>query len=381
METYAFLPREAVTAFLMGCPQCSTNNVSPPAAVDNVFADNTQQVLHPPVQPIFTSGFYYGVSVENWSSSFACSTPVKSDGENYCSSTTDSTAESNRITKTAVTVVAMRANKENVMDNDVDIDTVVSAMDSRNKRKRTVPLRRDIRQKSSYQVVATDNSVVLSNSSTGSSTLRNSSSGTMILSSSSSCRTDNSEGVSKSSSGGWWSKWGMRNRNSMRLSASSDLSGSTGPVQPLDLSSSPLLTISSTPTEVQFDDFFYKRRRVRRRRKPKRLNKSCFGGRHAGDRHDYNDDTSASDLDLQSNSNKTDTKGLYVEDLKTDDEDDHDDGPRPAKIKRVLAMQVVAVDDEATAADMTKTQEDFVESDGIMIGLDELDEHHVSRHY
>ncbi|VVC26890.1 Hypothetical protein CINCED_3A025195 [Cinara cedri] len=372
METYAFLPREAVTAFLMGCPQCTTNTASPSATTDNMLADNTQQVPQPPLQPISTSGFYCGVSVEKWSASFACSTPVKSDGENYCTSTTDSAVESNRIAKIAVAVVTMGADKENVMDNnDVDAVSAVSAADNRNKRKRTVPLKRDAQHRSLCRVVATDASVVLGDSSTGSSTLRNSSSsGTLIWSSSSSTcgRTDNSAGASKSSSGGWWSKWGVRNRGSARFSTSSDLSGSAG--QPLDLSSSPLLAISPAPPKVRFDDFFYKRRRVRRRRKPKRLNRPDFGGgRRAGDRYDgFGDDDDTSD-------SVSDANGPDAEELNAGhsmvadgggDAGDEDDGPRPAKVKRMMWPANAAVG-------TTKTRdEDSAGSDGTTTaGLDD----------
>lgn len=375
METYAFLPREAVTAFLMGCPQCSTNNASSPATVDNMLVDDAQQVLHAPLQPVYTSSFYCGVSVEKWSSSFACSTPVKSDGENYCTSTTDSVADTNR-----TVAVATGADKENVVDNDVDAVSAVSALGNRNKRKSTVPLKRDIQNKFSYQVVATDTSVVLSNTSTGSSTLRNSSSSTTLIlsSSSSSCRTDNSAGgVSKSSTSvGRWSKWGLCSKTSIRTSTSSDMSGPAGHVQPLDLSSSPPLTITPTPPKVQFDDFFYKRRRVRRRRKPKRLTRPCFGGRRVDDRYDCDDDddTSASEPDRQFAANGTANTGEPdAEDSKADGED----GPRPAKMKRMSAIG--ADDGTTTAADTTETSRcGFGASDGITTGPDEPHEHRVS---
>lgn len=345
METYAFLPREAVTAFLMGCPQCSTNNTT------LTTVDNMQQ---PPLSTVTTAGFCDGVRVEQWSSSFACSTPVKRETENI------DTTESRRM---PVVTVADVQDKENVIvDNGGQaIPAVATTSKAGNKRKRTVPLKRDVRQPCTViATVATAAAVLSSGTSTGSSTLKNSSNGscsTLVLSSSSSsCRTDNS-GFSRSS-GGWWSKWGICS-NSSRLSGSvgggsSDLSGNT---QPLDLSSSPLFAAvspspvairSSSSPSVATDDFFYKRRRVRLRRvRPKRLTRSCLG--HRDSRHEADDDTSASDRECSEEVVQSSYRGVN-EGLNSDGitegryvntrervggvDDDDDDGPRPAKMKR-----------------------------------------------
>lgn len=357
METYAFLPREAVTAFLMGCPQCSTNNTT------LTTVDNMQQLLP---STVTTTGFCDGVHIEQWSSSssFACSTPVKREAENI--EPADTTEPSRR---PLTTVVADVQNKENViMDNGGQTTAAVAILTKLgNKRKRTVPLRRNVRQP--CQVIATaaataTDTVMSRNTSTGSSTLKNSSNGsrsTLVLSSSSSsCRTNNS-GLSRSS-GGWWSKWGMCS-NSSRLSGSvgsgsSDLSGNT---LPLDLSPSPLLVVSpssirslSSPS-VATEDFFYRRRRVCRRRvEPKRLTRSCLG--RCDNRHEGDEDTSASDRECSKKvirdnyrsvvdsavneelnrggvtEGRNVNSGERVGSVETDDDDD--DGPRPAKMKR-----------------------------------------------
>lgn len=382
METYAFLPREAVTAFLMGCPQCSTNNTT------LTTVDNMQQ---PPLSTVTTAGFRDDVRIEQWSSSsFACSTPVKREAKNI------DTAESR---KTPVATVADVQDKENVIaDNGGQaIAAVATATKAGNKRKRTVPLKRDVRQPCAVIATAATAAAVLSSgTSTGSSTLKHSSNGsccsTLVLSSSSSsCRTDNS-GLSRSS-GGWWSKWGICS-NSSRLSGSmgggsSDLSGNT---QPLDLSSSPLFAAvspssvairSSSSPSVTADDFFYKRRRVRRRRvRPKRLTRSCLG--HRDNRHEADDDdddnTSASDRECSEEVVRSGyrgvvdsgvNEGLYgggvtagryvntserVGGVETDDDDD--EGPRPAKMKRNNNNNNDDVEkyyDKAMAVDMVTT--------------------------
>lgn len=301
METYAFLPREAVTAFLMGCPQCSTNNSTSASTVD-ASVEGLQQTSH----AVTNVEFFQCPNVEQWSSSkFACSTPVKQNEESNSVVKPDSVDGTNSIVATEVT---MGADKENVTDNECQI-AVVATTKGGNKRKRTVPLKRNVRQPCQVLEATTAAITTAGNSSSDSSTLKNSSNSscTLMLSSSSSSlssRAESGSGVSRSS-GGWWSKWGVCS-NGSRLSVSiggSDFSGVNSNMQPLDLSSSPLLTVSPTQTTIRSssspsvvtDDFFYKRKRIRRRRvRPKRLNRSSLGRR--GDNCEE-DDTSMSDCD------------------------------------------------------------------------------------
>lgn len=360
METYAFLPREAVTAFLMGCPQCSTNNAT--TATAGTSADGQLQRLPQPTPrtSVAAGGFGRDANTEQWSSSFACSTPVKCETENRCAGTTVTADPRSR----ALVNGATGADKENVTDNDGQTFAGAAVMASvpaktGNRRKRAVPLKRDVREPCQVLAIATDLS------STGSSTLKNStnSSCTLTMSSSSSSRTDRS-GVSRSSSG-WWSKgevYGDRSRLSASCGGnSSDLSAGASNMQPLDLSSSPLSAISPAPKitvrsssspSLAKEDFFYKRRRVRRRRaKPKRLNRSSFnrcGSREEDDNtstsdRDDNDDEVARDSSCRSgidkeveDGNKDDREvflGKRVGDLEMEE---GNDGPRPAKIKREL---------------------------------------------
>lgn len=355
METYAFLPREAVTAFLMGCPQCSTNNTTTASTVDT-STDNQQQLPN--------AEFFYGANMEQWSSStFACSTPVKWNDENSNAVKTDSAGDMH---STAATEIATGADKENVTDNEYQI-AVIATTKGGNKRKRTVPLKRNVRQPCQVLEVATAAATTAGNSSSGSSTLKNSSNSscTLILSSSSSLssRAESCSGVSKSS-GGWWTKWGVC-ANGSRLSVSvggcSDFSGVNSNVQPLDLSSSPLSTVSPAQTSsspsVVADDFFYKRKRVRRRRvRPKRLNRSSLARRGS---HQEDDDTSVSDHDsdyevVRNSDGGNDDAGsrgneevdghitgeqrnLVTEKRVGGEEmDEEDDGPKPAKVQRRL---------------------------------------------
>lgn len=301
METYAFLPREAVTAFLMGCPQCSTSNPTSASTVD-ASVDSLQQISH----AVTKGEFFQCPNVEQWSSSkFACSTPVKQNEESSSAVKPDSVNGTNSIVATEVT---MGADKENCTDNECQI-AVVATTKGGNKRKRTVPLKRNVRQPCQVLEAATAATTTAGNLSSDSSTLKNSSNSscTLILSSSSSSlssRVESGSGVSRSS-GGWWSKWGVCS-NGSRLSVSiggSDFSGVNSNMQPLDLSSSPLLTVSPTQTTIRSssspsvvtDDFFYKRKRIRRRRvRPKRLNRSSLG-RRGGNCEE--DDTSMSDCD------------------------------------------------------------------------------------
>lgn len=301
METYAFLPREAVTAFLMGCPQCSTSNPTSASTVD-ASVDGLQQTSH----AVTNVEFFQYPNVEQWSSlKFACSTPVKQNEESSNAVKPDSVDGTNSI---VATEVIMGADKENITDNECQI-AVVATTKGGNKRKRTVPLKRNVQQPCQVLEAATIATTTAGNSSSDSSTLKNSSNSscTLLLSSSSSSfssRAESGSGVSRSS-GGWWSKWGVCS-NGSRLSVSiggSDFSGGNSNMQPLDLSSSPLLTVSPTQTTIQSssspsvvtDDFFYKRKRIRRRRvRPKRLNRSSLGRR--GGSCEEND-TSMSDCD------------------------------------------------------------------------------------
>jgi hypothetical protein len=301
METYAFLPREAVTAFLMGCPQCSTSNPTSASTVDASVESAHQTPL-----AVTNVEFFHCANVERWSSSkFACSTPVKQNEENSSATKPNSAGGTHSI---VTPEIAMGADKENVTDNECQI-AVVATTKRGNKRKRTVPLKRNVRQPCQVIEVPTTATSTPGNSSSGSSTLKNSSNSscTLILSSSSSSlssRTETGSGVSRSS-GGWWSKWGVCS-NGSRLSVSvggSDFSSVNSNMQPLDLSSSPLLTVSPRQTTIRSssspsvvtDDFFYKRKRVRRRRiRPKRLNRSALGRRGGN----YGEgDTSMSDRD------------------------------------------------------------------------------------
>lgn len=415
METYAFLPREAVTAFLMGCPQCSTNNASTCATA----ADSPLRPLS-----VVASAIEY-TRIDQWSSSmtttaavaaataFACSTPLKREAENVPTS-----------------AITTGADKENVVigDNRDRPPTTVrtAVVKAGNKRKRTVPLKRAALRPDDL----VSSSSTLKNSS-------NSSGATIVWSSSSSLgaspRTDYS-GISRSSGSGWWPKWEIRNNNNRsRLSvcgSGGNTADSSGNTQPLDLSSSPVKTTtirsSSSPSA---DDFFYKRRRVRRRRaKPKRLNRSCLS-RH-GDRYevddDDDDDNDCSSDALMLNSyrgngvgdrNGTDNgsgggdtvdgrrsitdESRHIEYAETDEEDDD---PRPAKMKKtidgnlpnttaaaatvnnnndgdyfdkVIVSMVTAVETTTVTiqetSGSTEIQERFSE-------INELDENQVSRH-
>lgn len=372
METYAFLPREAVTAFLMGCPQCTTN-MSTAAAC----ATATEHPSQPSSQSATTNGFCPGANVDqSWSMPFACSTPVKSDAENLRRTDVEAAiADSQRTAMNVAATAAVGPDKENVL---VTLATSAAG----NKRKRTLPLkRRDARQP--CQVIAASGVTVTSTSGgeSSTSTLKNSSgnsSCTLVLSSPSSSsslssRTEHS-GVSRSS-GGWWSKWGMcKNISSLRTGASgaggsSDLSCVASNAQPLDLSSSPVIspapTMAILSSSSATEDFFYKRRRVRRRRvRPKRLNRSCLG-RYDG-YHAEGNDTSVSDGDVIGEEARTrhsdcdvgyavssDVNGGAnvhgVEKTKFVGEreltgcvetGEEDDGPRPAKIKKILDENV-----------------------------------------
>jgi len=159
--------------------------------------------------------------------------------------------------------------------------------------------------------------------------------------------------------------------NGSRLSVSvggSDFSGVNSNMQPLDLSSSPLLTVSPPQTTIRSssspsivaDDFFYKRKRVRRRRvRPKRLNRSLLGYRGG---HYEDEDTTMSDCDgnyevitnsYQDGGNDDVGSGVNEEvDGSIADEqhsvgagekvgsgeiDEEDDGPKPAKMQRKMS--------------------------------------------
>jgi len=362
METYAFLPREAVTAFLMGCPQCSTNNPTSASAVD-ASVENLQQT---PLS-VTNTELFQCAKVEQWSAStFACSTPVKQNEESSSAVKTDYDSP----LSTVAIEIATGADKENVTDNECHI-AVAAATKGGNKRKRTVPLKRNVRQPCQVIEVPTAATTTAGNSSSDSSTLKNSSNSscTLILSSSSSSlssRTESCSGVSRSS-GGWWSKWGVCS-NGSRLSVSvggSDFSGVNSNMQPLDLSSSPLLTVSPTQTTIRSssspsvvaDDFFYKRKRVRRRRvRPKRLNRSSLGYRGG---HYEDVDTTVSDCDgdygVVRNSYRNSDNGdigcgvneevdesitneqhnvVTGENVGGGEMDEEDDGPKPAKMQR-----------------------------------------------
>lgn len=352
METYAFLPREAVTAFLMGCPQCSTSNA---AATACVAADSLLQplrVVAAAAADVECSSRIDQCCVSSLSSSrFACSTPLKREtDDNRCAIAVD-------LKSTATETGA--DNKENVVveDNrDERLTTIMVIERAGNKRKRTVPLKR--------RPVATDPPV-----SFGTTVNSNSSCTTTVLSSSSS-QTDHS-GVSRSS-GGWWPKWNVRNNCDSRSSGGCSSGGNTvadsSNAMPLDLSSSPLLAISPSPVKTTVtttttttvpplssssslspsaaDDFFYKRRRVRRRRtKPKRLNNrsSCVG------RHDKNrrvvDKDSRNDLPnrcCDDGDGAMDAGNNADESQQTVETDEEDEGPRPAKMKRTLDTNVTA---------------------------------------
>lgn len=341
METYAFLPREAVTAFLMGCPQCSTTNSASSAAIEN------------PLRPIGTA------VVDQRCRSFACSTPVKRD-----------------VPDTGGTVPAdVEPDKENVSEDDrrptTAAATGVTKTKIGNKRKRTVPLKHDVLRQPCRIIAAADAVAAATSSNTlnaGSGILKNSSSSScapaiLSSSSSSSSRMTNYSGASRSSVGGWWSttKWAVCKNSDVSGANASRLSDSSGCIagnaaQPLDLSSSPAVGHSSSPAE----DFFYKRRRVRRRRsvRPKQLrSRSRFGLRN---RHDDYDDTSANDDDddddisvrcgqrlfgvngkveiggIEENGETTDKRDGQVKGVRTADDNDKEDGPRPAKIQRRL---------------------------------------------
>lgn len=354
METYAFLPREAVTAFLMGCPQCSTNNAGGIAnAGCATTVENPQQPPQlepqPPPPSVPGPGFCH-VSVEQSPSlsSFTCSTPVKQEvsTENCTKVGMDSAV----VDGTVDVVAGSVANKENVTDNAGHTMTTRN-----NKRKRTVPTKRG-QQPSEDTVVA-----VVGNTSTGSSTLKNSSncssSNTLLLSSSSSSSKTDHSGASRLS--GWWSR-GMCSRLSASAGGISDLSAVNN--VPLDLSSSsPLSAVSPVPTARSSspsvaEDFFYRRRCVRRRRlRPKRLSRSCRGRRI----HYEDDDTSASDVDrcrdsgnkvvLDNQSSNSSVSGgvdegvVSIKDARDEGNrirdveiDEEDDGPRPAKVKKTL---------------------------------------------
>lgn len=364
METYAFLPREAVTAFLMGCPQCSTNNPTSASAID-ASVDHLQQT---PIS--VTNAELFHSANEQWSSStFACSTPVKQNEESSSVVKTDSGGA----LSTVAIKIATGADKENFTDNECHI-TVVAETKYGNKRKRTVPLKRNIRQPCKVVEVTTAANTTGGNSSSGSSTLKNSSNSscTLILSSSSSSlssRTESCSGISRSS-GGWWSKWGVCS-NGSRLSVSvggSDFSGANSNMQPLDLSSSPLLTVSPTQTTIRSssspsvvtDDFFYKRKRVRRRRvRPKRLNRPSLGYRGG---HYEDEDTTMSDRDGEYEVVRNSYRGggnddvgsgvneevdgsitdeqqnvVIGEKIESRETDEEDDGPKPAKMQRRMS--------------------------------------------
>lgn len=367
MGTYAFLPREAVTAFLMGCPQCSTNNATSAQAVVSTSTVNNLQTLPQLQLPPHPVGFFRDASVdEQWLSSFACSTPVKCDAEQRC---IDSTVPS-----------SAAADKENITQNGGQTVLVVakSMTAVSNKRKRTVPLKRDVEQSCCVvaETISVETATMSGSASTSSSTLKNTSNSscTLGLTSSSSpsslsAHTDCS-GVSRLSNN-WWPKWKVSNVSRVNMSGgvvgSIDLNGcaSDNVAQPLDLSSSPLLVTSSALTTIRSssspsvvtDDFFYKRRRVRRRRvRPKRLNRSCLGQR---DSHREDDDMSGSEnaasnegvsdtnfrsddgfsngISVKRKSDNTDDRVFdsreLVGGIKTDEEDN---GPRAAKKKRII---------------------------------------------
>jgi len=148
---------------------------------------------------------------------------------------------------------------------------------------------------------------------------------------------------------------------------SSDLSCVASNVQPMDLSSSPAIspapTMAILSSSSATEDFFYKRKRVRRRRvRPKRLNRSCLG-RYDG-YHAESNDTSVSDGDVgkeEARIRHSDCDVSYavsravsgganvhgVEKTKFVGERDstgcageEDDGPKPAKIKKMLDEHV-----------------------------------------
>lgn len=353
METYAFLPREAVTAFLMGCPQCSTNNSVGSAVTVSTSDDGAQQLATNSTAAATTPDICRGVSVEQWSSSsvaFACSTPVKCDAE---------TGNTKDLNGTVVVVESvLGADKENVERQTTALTAKICKVS--NKRKRTVPLKIGVRQP--CQVIPVTSTVVSDNTSTSSSTLKNSSSSscTLVLSSPSSSsllssRTDNS--VISRSSEYWWSKWGQQGDNNRSVSGISGNLGSTcttGNMQPLDLSSSPTpTTIRSSSSPVE--DFFYKRRCIRRRRvRSKRLNRSRLG-RGRGDHHEDDNDTSVSDCTGGSENVIDDVRGHSVNGSMEEEKiagkrpkvrnetvghletDEEDDCPRPPKIKKALA--------------------------------------------
>lgn len=292
METYAFLPREAVTAFLMRCPQCSTSTT----AVEPLWNPSAARAV---------AGFCPGANVADqrqWPTPFACSTPVK-HGE-------------------AETLTA-GPDKEN----DVSANKGQRWSDSRsNKRKRTMPMKR--RDVPCHAVQVT----VAGESSTSSGTLKNSSgTSTLVLSSSSSPSSWSSLRTERSgsSTGCWWRK---------RVTG---LSRVAGTAQPLDLSSSPVTAILQTSSSAA-EDFFYKRTRVRRRRvRPKRLNRSCLQGRYGG----VDDYTSVSEAEeagvQQSDRDDQQQQGEKMKNVAkrystaSEDSGEEDvDGPRPAKIKR-----------------------------------------------
>lgn len=320
METYAFLPREAVTAFLMGCPQCSTNNAGGSGGGGNAAVDDPQQ----PQLPV-SAGFCQ-VAVEQCS--FACSTPVKREA--FAAVVAGNTT--------------VTADKENVTDN--------GAPTGSNKRKRTVPTKRGRRP-----------CEVVTDASTGSSTLKNSSnsSGTLaLLSSSSSSFSSSKTDHSGRLSGGWWSK-GSASSRPIGV-------GNFGAVNnvPLDLSSSSPLSSavstirrSSSPSVVE--DFFFKRRRVRRRRlRSKRLSRSCRGRRYedatAAD-DDDDDDTSVSGGDVDDHDEVMRDSNHGIEGVKYElyeaegcpvggvEVDQEDDGLRPAKVMRTCDGAMVMIGD------------------------------------
>lgn len=362
METYAFLPREAVTAFLMGCPQCSTNNSMGSTATESTSVDGAQQLTITSTATVTTTNFCRGVSVEQWSSSaFACSTPVKHDAE---------TGETKDLNETVIIVESvLGADKENV-ERQTTALMEAKTCKVNNKRKRTVPLKIGVRQP--CRMIPVTSTVESDNKNNGGSTLKNSSNSssssrscTLLLSSPSSSsllssRTDNS-GVSRSS-GYWWSKWGQQQRcNNRSVSGTSGNLGSTctlNNMQPLDLSSSPTPTaVCSSSSSVE--NYFYKRRYIRRRRvRSKRLNRSHLG-RGRSDYHEDDDDISVSGCTgeyddvidgVRGNGvnrsmdggkivgKRAKVKNKMVGDLETDEEDGC---PRPSKIKCSLAGKLV----------------------------------------
>lgn len=306
METYAFLPREAVTAFLMGCPQCSTNNATSTLTVVGTSASavNNLQSLPQLQLPPHPVGFFRDASVdEQWLASFACSTPVKCNVEEQCIG--------------SPVPISTVADKENITQNGEQSVSVAekNVTTVSNKRKRTMPLKCEVGQSCCVvaETICVEMDVMSGSVSNNSSTLKNTSNSscTLGLTSSSSpsslsAHADCSD-VSRLSNN-WWPKWKVSKSIGSRLNVSggvvgsADLNGASGNVvQPLDLSSSPLLITSSALTTIRSssslsvvtDDLFYKRRRVRRRRiRPKRLNRSFLSRR---DNNRENDDISSSD--------------------------------------------------------------------------------------